>query len=157
MDARDLEAVRQIKAAVEFLARSYGPGIIAQCEIYLEDSAIAQAMAEQVVEEAVRKLSGNYEGANLSDHLYKTATEMAKAKRASMVPNLLKEDQESQRQKGKTLREREDDAIIRFRKIAKLPFKQIAEIMGISEVDARVRHHRALLNRPEVKNVRRTT
>ena len=80
---------------------------------------------------------------------------MAKAKRASMLPDLLKADQESQEQKGKTIKEKEDNALIRFRKIG-LPFKQIAEFMGMTEGQARVRHHRALLSRPEIKNVRRT-
>jgi hypothetical protein len=155
MDARDLAAVRQIKAAVEFLAEQYGPMVISICQIEQVDSATAQAMAEQVIAEAAMKLNLNdYKDTDLSVPLGKAAREIAKAKRASMVRNLWKTDQESQELTGKTVEEREDFALVRFRKRTNFTWKQIAEIMGMTEGQARVRYHRALLNRPELKNVR---
>jgi hypothetical protein len=160
MDAQEQQAIelfrqgqRQIKEVLVFLAQRYGPRVISQCEIYV-DSVTAQTMAEQVIEEALKTL-GNHDGDDLHVMLGKAATKMAKAKRASMLRDLWKADQESQEQAGKTVKEREDTALLRYRRLTTLTWKQIAEIMGMTEGQAKERGHRALLRRPEVENVRR--
>jgi DNA-directed RNA polymerase specialized sigma24 family protein len=160
MDANTLEPLelarqtyQQIRETVEVLAERYGQRIIADCRVYVEDSAIAQALAEEVIVEAVMNL-GNYKGDNLEIPLRTTAVKMAKAKRASMRNDRWKTDQGNQELEGKTVEEREDFALVRFRKRTDFTWKQIAEIMGMTDGQARVRCHRALLKRPELKNVR---
>lgn len=146
---------QQIRAAVSFLVKEHGPLIIALCRDYV-DRETAQAMAAEVIARAVETL-GDYKGDDLRVPLAKAAIEMAQAKQKVMLPKRWEADQERQEQRGSTVKEREDLMLLRFRKFTNMRWKQIAEIMGMTDVQARVRYHRALLDRSESKNERKSS
>jgi len=125
---------------VTLLAKKYLQLVYEHCFFWLRDVSQAKTIAEQTFLKVPEALLEYKEG-KLEVLLLKIATELCDAQRPVMWPMKWSADKEGQEQTNKLS---ESDRVILYLRRQELKWKEIASILGISEVAARKRGTRAL-------------